>query len=259
MRQARLGSRAAAAAGSRASSSSSPAASTRGAAARTASRDASMPARPPRLDQRGGLGGDREPGQQRGAARVVGPQQQHLPHVRVGGPGLGVQVVTVVPHRHQAEVRDRRERGGSGADDDLDLTPAHRQPAPVARLGAELGREHDVAPRAQPRRQRRVDARDVTVIRYDDEAAPAGVQAGPGRRRQCSGPVLARQRHPHRPRSGARAPAHRGRTGRADSGPTALRWAGVRARGVARVPGPARPGHGAAGTARRSTSASEPA
>ena len=54
------------------------------------------------------------------AARLLalGAQQQHLAGVRVRRPRLGVQVVAVVPDRHQPEVVDRRERGGAGADHD---------------------------------------------------------------------------------------------------------------------------------------------
>ena len=116
-------------------------------------------------------------------------QGQHLAGVRVGGPGLGVQVVTVVPEHHQAEIMDRGEHRGAGTGDHPDQAPADRQPAAVAFGRPEVRGQADVDPRAGGG-QRGVDAFQVPGIGHHDDRAPAVVaaataisvtQCGPGK------------------------------------------------------------------------------
>ena len=96
-------------------------------------------ARPAGLDQQLRLGGAGEPAEQQRRAAAGRAQGQHLTDVRVRRARLGVQVVAVVPDDEQAEVGDRGERRGAGAD----ARPARRRggpaPPPVA-LGRARGR-----------------------------------------------------------------------------------------------------------------------
>ena len=65
-----------------------------------------------------GLDAAGEPADQGRGVLDLGPGQQHLAGVGVRRAGLGVEVVTVVPDRHQPEVVDGREGGRAGADHD---------------------------------------------------------------------------------------------------------------------------------------------
>ena len=131
----------------------------------------------------------------------MGAQGQHLPGVRVRGPGLGVQVVAVVPEDHQAELTDRGEHRGPGARDHPDRTPQHGQPAAVPLGRAEIGGQADVASLAAQARggQRRVDAGQVAGVRHDDDHAAAGRGRGGGGDGDLGGPLGAGQGRPGRP------------------------------------------------------------
>ena len=82
----------------------------------------------PRLD---GRRAGEATGEQRGALETR-PGREDLPHVGVGAPV--VQVVAVVPPRHQPEVPHGRKRRSAGADHDLHVPPQHLEPGGVARL-----------------------------------------------------------------------------------------------------------------------------
>ena len=66
------------------------------------------------------------------AAGLLGAHQQDLAGMGVRRPRLVVQVVAVVPDRHQPEVADRRERGRAGADHDPDRPAGDGQERAVA-------------------------------------------------------------------------------------------------------------------------------
>jgi hypothetical protein len=59
-----------------------------------------------------------EPADQGGTVLQPGAGEQNLARVGVRRPGLGMQVVAVVPDRHEAEVGHRCEGRGARADDD---------------------------------------------------------------------------------------------------------------------------------------------
>ena len=147
--------------------------------------------RPAGFDQQGGLGRAGESADQQRRATERRAQDEHVARVRIGGPRLGVQVVAVVPDREQADVGDRGERRGPGADDRPDVTPAHREPAPVAFGRPEIGRESYVATGAEHVGQRRVQAGEVAMIRDDDDRPPTGCQCGVRRLGQSQSPLLA--------------------------------------------------------------------
>ena len=124
-----------------------------------------------------------EAADQRGGALALGAQQQHLAGVRVRRPGLGVQVVAVVPDRHQAEVVDRREGGGAGADDDPpraardgEEVAVARAPGPASAVSATWWPSPSTAVRA------RVDAgrRPCASGTQSSAPRPAGVRRGSG-------------------------------------------------------------------------------
>ena len=159
------------------------------------------------------------------AAGLLRAHEQHLAGVGVRRPRLVVEVVTVVPDRHQAEVLHRREHGGAGADHDAHRPAADRQERAVALRRAGVGRQHHVAALPQPLGERRVEPSDVAVVGHADERAAArggGRDHGLG---QDLGPVVAGQHRPDgagrlaRPPAPAGPPAlrgsARGRSGRA--------------------------------------------
>ena len=78
--------------------------------------------------------------------------EQDLAGMGVRRPRLVVEVVAVVPDRHQPEVLHGRERGGAGADDDPHGPARDREERAVALGRSGLGGEHDVAALAEPRR-----------------------------------------------------------------------------------------------------------
>src|SRR6185436_3724698 len=90
------------------------------------------------------LDGAGEAAEQRRAALLLAAQEQHLTGVRIGRTGLGVEVVAVVPHRHQSEVVHRGEGGGAGADDDPDVAPGDGEEGTVAAGRSYVRSEHDV-------------------------------------------------------------------------------------------------------------------
>ena len=85
------------------------------------------------------------------------PGREHLPHVGVGRPRLVVQVVAVVPPRHQPEVPHGRKRRSAGADHDLHVPPQHLEPGGVASLRPLIGGEPDVPARTEQCGQGSVD------------------------------------------------------------------------------------------------------
>ncbi len=141
----------------------------------------------------------REAADQRGAALLVGPLQQHLAGVQVGRVRLGVQVVTVVPDRDQAQVLHGGERRGAGPDHDLHRTAGDGEEGAVALGRAEVRGQRDVMALPQRGPQRRVDAGDVAVVGHAQQRPAArGVRRG-DRLGQQRRPVLPGSRRPHRP------------------------------------------------------------
>ena len=145
---------------------------------------------------------------------LVGPQQQHLAGVRVGRPRLGVQVVAVVPHHHQAQVGTGANAAARVPTTTFTAPRRHREEGPVARGRAGVGGEHDVLPRAEDGGQGGVDPRHVLAVRHAQQRPAPGREGGRGGLRQQRGPGGTRQRRPDRPgRLPRRQPAHEGRTG----------------------------------------------
>jgi hypothetical protein len=87
--------------------------STCGAVARTVARSASSGRAQPVSTQQLPLGRAGVTADEHRRAGEVGPQRQHLAHVRVRRPRLGVQVVAVVPDHDQA--RGRRPGANAAA------------------------------------------------------------------------------------------------------------------------------------------------
>jgi hypothetical protein len=159
--------------------------------------------RPARLEKLLRFGASRVPGEQRAAASQLGAREQDLAGVRVRRSWLRVQVVTVVPDRDQAEVVDRRERGGARADHDAHGAPGRREEAPVPLGRPERGRQRDVHGGVDRSGQRGVEPVEVARVGDHDQRAPAAGRTGDGCLGEPCGPVLAGQRGPH----GARVPA----------------------------------------------------
>ena len=135
----------------------------------------------PGLNQRLRLHRAGEAPQQHRRRLVVRPEQQDLPRMRVRRPGLGVEVVPVVPHRDQAQVSDGREGRGPGADGHLHLPSGHGQECPVASLWAGVGGQDDVAAGPEAPTERRVEPGDVAGVGQAHDAAATGVQGGKDR------------------------------------------------------------------------------
>ena len=91
------------------------------------------------------------------ATGLLGTHQEDLARMGVRRPRLVVEVVAVVPDRHQSEVPDRGERGCASADHHPDRASRDRQERPVALGRPGIGGEHDVPALAEPgrREQRR--------------------------------------------------------------------------------------------------------
>jgi hypothetical protein len=139
----------------------------------------------------GRLDGTGEPADQGGRGLALGAQQQGLAGVRVRRARLGVQVVPVIPDGHQAQVVDRGEAGGAGADDDLPGPPADRQEVAVAPGRADVGGERDVVAGAEHPGEGPVDPVDVLAVRHADQAAPPRGQRGGRGVREQQRPVRA--------------------------------------------------------------------
>ena len=137
------------------------------------------------------------------APGLLGAHEQHLAGMGVRRPRLVVEVVAVVPDRHQAEVVHRRERGGAGADDDAHRPAADREERAVALGRARVGREHDVAALAEPRGERGVEPVDVAVVGDADQRARPRRGGGDDGLGQQVGPVVAGD---DRPDSAGRVP-----------------------------------------------------
>ena len=172
----------------------------RGADGRTVGDDL---AGPPRLDQQLPLGGARVPGDEQRRADGVGAQDEHVADVRVGGAGFGVQVVAVVPDDEQAGRGDRGERRRTGADDDPDRPPAHREPPAVALGRPEVGGQHHDRLRAETDGAGSVEEIDVTLVGHDEQRATPRARGGVRGVGQPLGPGLTRQGLP----DGVRGPA----------------------------------------------------
>ena len=84
--------------------------------------------------------------------------------MRVRGSWLGVQIVAVVPHHHQAEVLHRREHRGARSEDRSSGAATDCQPSPVALRGAEIGTEYDMVARTDRPIERPVRRRKVTCV-----------------------------------------------------------------------------------------------
>ena len=134
---------------------------------------------------------------------AFGTHQQRLAGVWVGRPRLGVEVVAVVPDRHQAEVVHRRERSTPGADHDPPGSARHCQEVAVAGCRPAFAREHHMVPCAEHPGQRGIHARRVLDVGHADQRPATTRRRCAGRVREQSGPVVARGRAPH----GARRPA----------------------------------------------------
>ena len=134
------------------------------------------------------------------AAGLLGAHEQHLAGMGVRRPRLVVEVVAVVPDRHQPEVLHRREHGGAGADHDAHGPAADRQERAVALRRAGVGRQHHVAALPQPLGERRVETSHVAVVGNADERAPAGRSRRHDGLGEDLGPVVAGQHRPHGPR-----------------------------------------------------------
>jgi hypothetical protein len=120
--------------------------------------------------------------------------------VRVGRPGLGEQVVTVVEHRHQPQVGDRGERGAPRAQHHPHVAPGHGQEVPVPLRRLLRAGEDDVPPLPQHSVEHRVPASDVARVGHAHDAAAPGVQGGQNGLGDRLGGVVGRQRGPAGPR-----------------------------------------------------------
>ena len=250
---------------------------------RTCARCADDRLSPAAVQQQLGLRGPGEPADQHRAGARHRPQHQHLAGVRVRGAGLGQQIVPVVEHRDQAQVRDRRERGRPGARDHHPVAPADARnrryrsagPRSAASVTCRSGPSAAVSAASSRARSRGVGD--------DQQGAPTGARAPPPRSRRA-GPASPPRAGPARPRGRAALPdrLEEGRSGRVVAGPLRRhRRGGDLGRGHAtaprrawrQVPAPARarrqvPAPRTArfstracrgGTASRSTSATVPA
>ena len=147
------------------------------------------------------------------AAGLLGAHEQNLAGMGVRRARLVVQVVTVVPDRHQSEVLHRREHGGAGADHDAHRPAADRQKRAVA---LRPGRCLPPAPRGdppQPFGERSVETSHVAVVGNADEGAPAGRSRRHHGLGENLGPVVAGKHRPHGPgRLPSREPLQHGQT-----------------------------------------------
>ena len=147
-----------------------------------------------------GLDAAGEAADQGGGVLDLRSGQEHLAGVGVRRARLGVEVVAVVPDRHQPEVVDRSEGSRAGADHDPARTAGHGQELAVAPGRARTGGEHDVVPGPEHLGEGGVEPVDVTMVGDAEHAsAPAG-ERGRGRLGEQAGPVLPGQGRPDSPR-----------------------------------------------------------
>ncbi|COY26873.1 Uncharacterised protein [Mycobacterium tuberculosis] len=88
-----------------------------------------------------GLGRAGVAADQRCAPRLMRPQHRHLTGVRIGCPRLSQGVVGVGPDHDQAQLAQRREHRAAGANHQPRAAPQRGQPAPIACLRAQAGRQ----------------------------------------------------------------------------------------------------------------------
>ncbi len=143
-----------------------------------------------------------------GTPGQMGAQQQDVSAVRVRGVGLAVQVVTVVPDAHQAEVGHGRVARGPGTHHHAHLSATHGQEPAVPFRRPQVGAQRDERPRTEPSPHRSRHPRQVTLVGYDQHRPLAGRQGGSSQLGPPGGPVLARRGCPHRPwgRAGSGTP-----------------------------------------------------
>ena len=155
------------------------------------------------------FGGPRVAGEQRAGAGLGGADGQHLPGVRIRGPLLDQQIVTVVPQRHQPKIINRRVRRRAIADHHPHVTAPRRKERAVARgppgLATSTRTLSDRVGQA-----RHPQPLEIALVRHHDHRAPATLGAGPGRARQAGRPVAARSR------TRGHLPQRAGRTAGAD-------------------------------------------
>ena len=166
---------------------------------------------PAGADEVVGLHAAGEAARQERRALLLGPQQQRLAGLGIGRPGLGVQVVAVVPDGHQTEVVHRGERRGPGAEHDPPGAAADGQEVAVAGGRPDVGGERDVVSRPEHLGERHVDACDVLDVGQAQQRAPATRAGRGGRVREEGRPVARRGRRP-RPPAGHRRRAGGGGT-----------------------------------------------
>ena len=192
-------------AGSRASSGRRRSARPRGARARTASRPAATAPWPSRSRSSSCASAVRaKPADQRRAVGLLRAGEQHLAGVRVGRARLGVQVVAVVPDRHQAQVGAPARTSRPGCRRPPGPAPRlARQEPPVALGGPERGGERHVPAGPERRGQRGVEPVQVAGVGDDDERAAAGGERGGGGLGDPA-PASPPRAAPPRPRAAAR-------------------------------------------------------
>ena len=125
-------------------------------------------------------------------------QEQHVAGVAVRRTGLGVEVVAVVPDRDQADLAQRREGRGAGADHDPGRSALDSQERRVALRRPGVGGEHDVVPAADQRRERVVEPGHVAVVGHAQQGAAAGPRGGDSGLGEQGGPVVTGQAGPDR-------------------------------------------------------------
>ena len=146
------------------------------------------------------LDGAGEPADQGGAGLLVRAGEQDLTGVGVRRARLGVQVVAVVPQRHQPEVVHRGERRRTRPDHRPDRPAGDRQEGAVAGGRAGVRGQHHVPTGAEPCRHGRVEACHVAVVGHAEQHAPARGEGGGGGVGEQRRPVGSRKRGPDRPR-----------------------------------------------------------
>ncbi len=167
---------------------------------------------PPALHELRGLHRAAPTAQQKRALVLRGPQQQHIPGMRLRSMRLTVAVVPVVPDDDKTEIPHRREHRGPCPHHGPNRPPPHREPLPVPLLGPGVGGQHRMPPGPHQLRQRGVDPGDGPPVRHHDQRPP------PGRKRRRDSPSDLRtplrpgQGVPHGPRCPTRGQRPQKRT-----------------------------------------------
>ncbi len=158
---------------------------------------------PADADHRLGLGRRRPPSDDQRRTLLTGAQHGDIPDVGVGRARLGVQVVPVVPHEDQAEVRDRCEHRRPGTHDNPGTSTADGEKAPVPFGRAGIGAQRDETARAERALQRGGDPVDVAVVGHDDQGPARGRHRGGHGRGNHRRPGRSGKRPPHDPGTAA--------------------------------------------------------